>query len=114
MESSDEDEFGGGIESAVDEPSGTSDSVDGIINQDKDIFGRHDAQWNKMNEKPRAFKECHGHCELFWAVDRFTFILNTPTYTSLIFLLALQVKCHALTHNWAIGSTISVHAPKMA
>jgi hypothetical protein len=69
MASSDEDEFGRGIESAVDEASDTSDSLDGIVDQGKAIFDRYDAKWNIMYERLRAFKESHGHCELFWAVD---------------------------------------------
>jgi hypothetical protein len=81
MASSDEDEFGRGIESAVDGESDTSDSVDGIIDQDEAILDRYDAKWNRMYKRLRAFKEDHGHCELFWAVDRFIIILNTPTNT---------------------------------
>jgi hypothetical protein len=76
--SSDEDEFGKCIESAVDEASDTSDSVDGIIDHDESILDCYDAQWNRMYNRLRAFKESHGHCEFFWAVDRSTFILNTP------------------------------------
>jgi hypothetical protein len=78
MASSDEDEFGRGIESAVDDASDTSDSVDGIIDHDEAILDCYDAQWNNMYKRLRAFKESRGHCELFWAADRFTFILNTP------------------------------------
>jgi hypothetical protein len=90
MASSDEDEFGRSIESDVDEASDTSDSVDGIIDHDEAMFNRHYAQWNSMYERLRAFKEGHGHCELFWAVNRFAFILNTPTYTP---PLSLSLNC---------------------
>jgi hypothetical protein len=90
MASSDEDEVGGGIESDVDELSDTSNSVDGIINQDKAIFDRHDAQFNRMYERLHAFKEKHGHCELFWAVDHFNYILNTPTNTPHVFFLTCR------------------------
>jgi hypothetical protein len=83
MESSDEDEFGNSIESAVDEASDTSDSVDGIVDHDAAIIDSYDARWNKMYKRLRAFKESHGHCELFWLDGRFAFILNTPTNTSI-------------------------------
>jgi hypothetical protein len=65
MASSDEDEFGRGIASAVDEASDISNSVDGIIDHDEAILDRYDAQWNIMYDRLRAFKESHGHCELF-------------------------------------------------
>jgi hypothetical protein len=84
--SSDEDEFGRCIESAVDEESHISDSEDGIIDQDEGIF---EARWNNMYERLRAFKESHGHCELFWVVERFTLILNTP----LTLHLSLSLNC---------------------
>jgi hypothetical protein len=63
--------------------------------------------WNSKFQKLRAFKANHGHCELLWAVYRFTFVLNTPTNTPRVSLLALQVKCHKgtrKTKNWAYGS----------
>jgi hypothetical protein len=116
MASSDEDEFGRGIESAVDEASDTSDSVDGIVDHDAAIIDSYDAQWNRMYNRLCAFQESHGHCELFWLDDRFTFILNTPTNTAFVSLLALQVTCHnttSLTRNWAIGSRRSVPSSKM-
>jgi hypothetical protein len=34
--------------------------------------------WNSQFKKLRCFFGKHGHCELFWAVDRFAVILNTP------------------------------------
>jgi hypothetical protein len=34
--------------------------------------------WDFQFQKLHAFKENHGHCELLWAVDCLTFILNTP------------------------------------
>jgi hypothetical protein len=34
--------------------------------------------WNAQFDSLRQFKNDNGHCELLWAVDRFTFILNTP------------------------------------
>jgi hypothetical protein len=40
--------------------------------------------WDFQFQKLREYYEKHGHCELFWAVDRFTsFILNSPTNTSI-------------------------------
>jgi hypothetical protein len=30
--------------------------------------------WNLQFQKLREYYEIHGHCELFWAVDCFTFI----------------------------------------
>jgi hypothetical protein len=73
MASSDEYEFGRGGDSAVDDASHTSDSVDGITDHDEAIFDSYDAQWNIIYERLRGFKESHGHCELFWAVDRLPF-----------------------------------------
>jgi hypothetical protein len=73
--------------------------------------------WNLQFEKLRDYYEKHGDCELFWAVDRFTFVLNIATNTPTLSLSALQVKCHIgtrTTQNWAIGSTISVDASKLA
>jgi hypothetical protein len=35
--------------------------------------------WNLQFKKLQDYFEKHGHCELVWAVDRFIFILNTPT-----------------------------------
>jgi hypothetical protein len=34
--------------------------------------------WNLQFKRLRDYSEKYGHCELFWAVDRFTFILNNP------------------------------------
>jgi hypothetical protein len=112
MASSDEDEFGRGIESAADEASDTSDNVDGVIDHDEAILDRYGAQWNIMHNSLRAFKESHGHCELFRAVDRFTsFILNILTNTPSVALPQIQVKCHETsrkTSHWAHGYTSSV------
>jgi hypothetical protein len=72
--------------------------------------------WNFEFDRLRQFKNDHGHCELVWAVDRFTLILDTPTNTPTVSLPALQVMCHAVTsliHNCGIGSIISVHASKV-
>jgi hypothetical protein len=38
----------------------------------------NEENWNSQFEKLRAYYGKHGNCELLWAVDRFTFILNTP------------------------------------
>jgi hypothetical protein len=65
MASSDEGEFGRSIESVVDEASDTSESVDGIVDHDEVMLDHYDAQWNIMYKRLRAFKESHGHCELF-------------------------------------------------
>jgi hypothetical protein len=113
MARSDEDEFGRGIESDVDDASDTSDSVDGIVDQDDTILGRHDVHWNIMYERLRAFKDSHGDCELFWAVHCFTFIWNAPTNSLPVSLPELQVTCHNATRkyrNWedgSIGSALS-------
>jgi hypothetical protein len=72
--------------------------------------------WNLQFKKLRAFKESHGHCELFWAVDRFTFILKTPTHTPPVSLPELQLKCHKSsrkTRHWAVGSKLSVNTSEM-
>jgi hypothetical protein len=50
-------------------------------------------KWNRMYEKIRAFKKSHGHCELFWVVDRFTLIWNTP----LTHHLSLSLNCMQVT-----------------
>jgi hypothetical protein len=39
--------------------------------------------WNLQFKKLRDYYEKNGHCELFWAVDRFIFVLATPTNTSI-------------------------------
>jgi hypothetical protein len=51
--------------------------------------------WNWQFKKLRDYYGKHGHCELLWAVDRFTFILNTPTDTPHVFLPALHLHCSA-------------------
>jgi hypothetical protein len=73
--------------------------------------------WGFQFKKLREYYEKHGHCELLWPVDCYTFLLNAPTNTPPVSLPELQAMCHAvagLTHNWAIGSAISVNASKMA
>jgi hypothetical protein len=39
--------------------------------------------WDLQFKKLQDYFGKHGHCELVWAVDRFTFISNTPTNTSI-------------------------------
>jgi hypothetical protein len=82
MAGTDEDAFRRGIGSPLDETSNISDSVDGIVDQGGVIFGRRDAQWSIMFKKLQGYYGRHGHCELFWDVHRFAFILNTPTNTT--------------------------------
>jgi hypothetical protein len=99
---------------AVSSDTDTSESVDGTIDQDEAIY---DVKWKKMYKRLRAFKDNHCHCELFWVIDCFTFILNTLTYTPPVDLLALQLMCHKgtrMNHNWAIGSTVSGPYSKVA
>jgi hypothetical protein len=79
MARTDEDAFGRGIATPLDEASDTSDRVEGIVDLDDATFDHRDAQWNIMLKKLQGYFDKHGHCELFGAVDRFTFILNTPT-----------------------------------
>jgi hypothetical protein len=49
------------------------------------VFDLRKENWNVHFDSLRQFKNDDGHCELFWAVDRFTFMLNTPTNTSICF-----------------------------
>jgi hypothetical protein len=35
--------------------------------------------WNLQFQNLEEYFRKHGHCELFWTVDRFIFILNTLT-----------------------------------
>jgi hypothetical protein len=73
--------------------------------------------WNFEFDKLRQFKNDHGHCELVWAVDRFTLILNTPTNTPTVSIPELQAMCQGCTRktrNWADGSTSSVQSSKLA
>jgi hypothetical protein len=51
-----------------------------------------EAEWNLQYKKLQDYNGKHGHCELFLAVDRFTFSLNTPTNTTAVSLPVLQVK----------------------
>jgi hypothetical protein len=63
--------------------------------------------------KLQEYLKKYGHCELFWAVDCFTFSLNTPTHTPPVSLPALEAMCQRSTRktsNWANGSFISVNA----
>jgi hypothetical protein len=72
--SSDEDEFRRGTGSHIFEASDTSDF--NLKNKsNKEII------WSFQFKKLQDYYENHGHCELFWTVDRFTFILNAPTNT---------------------------------
>jgi hypothetical protein len=71
----------------------------------------HERKWNVQLEKLGEFKEKHGHGELFWAVDYFTFILNTLTNTLPVFFPDLQLMCHKgtrMNHNWENGFKRSV------
>jgi hypothetical protein len=73
--------------------------------------------WDFQFQKLRAYYEKHGHCELFWAVDRLTsFILNTLTNIPHVSLPELQALCQTgtrKTRHWALGSRRSVHASKL-
>jgi hypothetical protein len=42
-----------------------------------------DENWNFQFKKLHDYYKEHGHCELVWAVVCFTFILNTPTNTTI-------------------------------
>jgi hypothetical protein len=46
-------------------------------------------RWNLQFMKLQDYVGKYGHCELMWAVDRFTFISNTPTNTS----ISLSLNC---------------------
>jgi hypothetical protein len=73
--------------------------------------------WDFQFQKLREYCERHGHCELLWDVDRFTFILNTPTNIPAASLPESQAVCQLSTkktRNWAVGSTVSVNASRMA
>jgi hypothetical protein len=74
-------------------------------------------KWNLQFKKLQDYYEKHGHCELFWDDDRFTFILNTPTNTPSVSLHALKAMSHGSTRNplnWADGSNISGQASDKA
>jgi hypothetical protein len=45
--------------------------------------------WNLQFQKLRDYNEKHGHCEFFWAVDRFSFVLNNATNTPTVALPVL-------------------------
>jgi hypothetical protein len=47
----------------------------------------NEEKWNMQFKKLQEYYGKHGHCELFWVVDRFIFILNTPTNTTRVSLL---------------------------
>jgi hypothetical protein len=53
------------------------------------VFSAHGKNWNVQFQKLRDYYGTHGHCELFWAVERFTFILNPP----LTLHLSLSLHC---------------------
>jgi hypothetical protein len=75
------------------------------------------AGWNLQYKKLHDYYVKHGHCELFWAINRLIFILNTPTNTPLISVPELQLMCQSSsrkTRHWADGSTLSVNASKLA
>jgi hypothetical protein len=77
----------------------------------------NEEKWNLHFKKLLDYSGKHGHCELLWAVDRFTFILNTPTNTPPVSLPVLQVKCHKSarkTRHLADGSTVNVLSSKVA
>jgi hypothetical protein len=42
-------------------------------------FNRFETAWNLQFKKLQDYYVKDGHCKLFWAVDRFTLILNTRT-----------------------------------
>jgi hypothetical protein len=54
------------------------------------VFDLLQENWNVQFDSLRQFKNDNGHCELFWAVDRFTFILNTPLTLPSVYLRELQ------------------------
>jgi hypothetical protein len=67
--------------------------------------------WDFQFQTLREYYEKYGHCEWFWAVTRFTFILNTRTEPPPVSHPAMQEKCQLdtiVTHNWVNGSTVSV------
>jgi hypothetical protein len=75
----------------------------------------NEEEWNLQFKQLLDHYEKHGHCELFWAVDRFTIIFNTPTNTPPASLPELQAMCHLVTRefhhcHWAVGSICNVHA----
>jgi hypothetical protein len=78
----------------------------------------YDHIWDLQCQKLHNYYEKHGHCELVWAaVDRFTFILDTPTNTSAVSLPELQAVCQSgtrKTRNWAVGSARNVFSSKLA
>jgi hypothetical protein len=46
------------------------------------VFISKEEKWNVQFDNLRQFKNDNGHCEWLSALDRFTFILDTPTNTS--------------------------------
>jgi hypothetical protein len=67
------------------DPSSTSQ-----CQSDQPVWNSQDAQWNVQFKKLGKFKEKHGHCELFWFLDRIVFVLNTPLLT---LHLSLSLNC---------------------
>jgi hypothetical protein len=47
----------------------------------------NEENWNLKFKKLQEYHVKHGHCELFWAANRYTFILNTPLTLYLSFSL---------------------------
>jgi hypothetical protein len=81
------------------------------------VFTAREKDWNFQFQKLLDYYVKHGHGELFWVVDRCTFMLNVPTYTTPVSLAALQVKCHTgtrKTRHWVLGSARNVHSSKLA
>jgi hypothetical protein len=60
------------------ERKGKLNEIDFEFNVKDKALAKH---WNLQFKKLHDYYEKNGHCELLWDVDRFTFILNTPTYT---------------------------------
>jgi hypothetical protein len=58
------------------------------------VFSNHKEKWNLQLKKLQDYYKKHGHCELLWDADRFSFILNTLTYTPHVSLAELQAICH--------------------
>jgi hypothetical protein len=57
-------------------------------------FNLIEDMWDFQFQKLCEYKEKHGHCELFWAVDCFIFVLNTATITLYLPLyLPLSLHC---------------------
>jgi hypothetical protein len=80
-------------------------------------FNRFERAWNLQFKKLQDYYVKHGHCELFWAIDRFIFVLNIATNTQTVSLPDLQAMCQGSirkTQNWADGSPSSVQSLELA